>query len=199
MWKEVETAGGERGVVMIPTAISRMERGEDREFLLELINENGSLMYAMALKILGNEPVANDMVSDACMALMKKTAYLRTIVAEKQRLYILAIVKNNCLMYLRKHSRERLFYDEHELETSLASEDAVDDALIADADSQMLREALRKVDERTRDLLSMKYFEMRSDSEIAEKLGIGKKSVRQYLTVARRKLKEELIRGGWYG
>ena len=102
-------------------------------------------------------------------------------------------------MYLRKHSRERLFYDGHELETSLASEDAVDDALIADADSQMLREALRKVDGRTRDLLSMKYFEMRSDSEIAEKLGIGKNSVRQYLTVARRKRKEELIRGGWYG
>ena len=45
----------------------------------------------------------------------------------------------------------------------------------------------------------MRYFEMRSDSEIAEKLGIGKNSVRQYLTVARRKLKEELIRGGWYG
>lgn len=133
------------------------------------------------------------------MALMKKTAYLRTIAEEKQRLYILAIVKNNCLMYLRKHSRERLFYDGHELETSLASEDAVDDALIADADSQMLREALRKVDGRTRDLLSIKYFEMRSDSEIAEKLGIGKNSVRQYLTVARRKLKEELIRGGWYG
>ena len=192
-------AGGERGVVMIPTAISRMERGEDRDFLLELVKENGSLMYAMAFQILGNEAVANDMVSEACMALMKKTAYFRTIAEEKQRLYILAIVKNNCLMYLRKHSRERLFYDGHELETSLASEDAVDDALIADADSQMLREALRKVDGRTRDLLSMKYFEMRSDSEIAEKLGIGKNSVRQYLTVARRKRKEELIRGGWYG
>ncbi|MDO4384530.1 MAG: sigma factor-like helix-turn-helix DNA-binding protein [Clostridia bacterium] len=51
----------------------------------------------------------------------------------------------------------------------------------------------------TRDLLSMKYFEMRSDSEIAEKLGIGKNSVRQYLSAARRKRKEELIRGGWYG
>ena len=49
----------------------------------------------------------------------------------------------------------------------------------------------------TRELLSMRYYEMRSDSEIAEKL--GKNSVRQYLTVARRKLKEELIRGGWYG
>ena len=51
----------------------------------------------------------------------------------------------------------------------------------------------------TRELLSMRYYEMRSDSEIAEKLGIGKNSVRQYLTVARRKLKEELIKGGWYG
>ncbi len=192
-------AGGERGVVMIPTAISRMERGEDRDFLLELVKRNGSLMYEMAYKILGNEPLANDMVSEACMALMKKTAYLRTIAEEKQRLYILAVVRNNCLMYLRKRSRERLFYDEQELETSLTSEDAVDDALIADADSQMLREALQRVDGKTRNLLSMKYFEMRSDLEIAEKLGIGKNSVRQYLTVARRKLKEELIRGGWYG
>ena len=51
----------------------------------------------------------------------------------------------------------------------------------------------------TRELLSMRYYEMRSDSEIAEKLGIGKNSVRQYLTVARRKRKEELIRGVWYG
>ena len=51
----------------------------------------------------------------------------------------------------------------------------------------------------TRELLSMRYYEMRSDSEIAEKLGRGKNSVRQYLTVARRKRKEELIRGGWYG
>ena len=37
----------------------------------------------------------------------------------------------------------------------------------------------------TRELLSMRYYEMRSDSEIAEKLGIGKNSVRQYLTVAK--------------
>ena len=51
----------------------------------------------------------------------------------------------------------------------------------------------------TRELLSMRYYEMRSESEIAEKLGIGKNSVRQYLTVAKRKRKEELIRGGWYG
>ena len=50
-----------------------------------------------------------------------------------------------------------------------------------------------------RELLSMRYYEMRSESEIAEKLGIGKNSVRQYLTVAKRKRKEELIRGGWYG
>ena len=68
-----------------------------------------------------------------------------------------------------------------------------------------LREALRKVEGRasegggTRELLSMRYYEMRSDSEIAEKLGIGKNRVRQYLTVAKRKRKEELIRGGWYG
>ena len=41
-------------------------------------------------------------------------------------------------------------------------------------------------------MLIMKYFSQMDDAEIARQLGINKNSVRYYLTVARRSLKEEL-------
>ena len=185
-------------MIMIPMAISQMENEEDRELLLRLINEHGSLMLGIALTMLKNEEAARDMMSDACLTLMKKIDFLRTLEEEKQKIYICAIVKNNCRMEQRKRSRERLFANAQELETKLISEEDVDAALINEVKWRLLREALQRVDERSRDILIMKYYEKRSDAEIAEVLKVQKSSVRQYLSLARNKLKKELIQGGWF-
>lgn len=185
-------------MIMIPMAISQMENEEDREFLLRVINEHGSLMFGIALTILKNEETARDMASDACLTLMKKIDFLRTLEKEKQKVYICAIVKNNCRMELRKRSRERLFANEQELETKLVSEESVDAALINEVKWRILKEAFQRLDKRSRDILSMKYYEKRSDAEIAEALKVQKSSVRQYLSLARNKLKKELIQSGWF-
>lgn len=185
-------------MIMIPMAISQMENEEDRELLLRLINEHGSLMFGIALTMLKNEEAARDMMSDACLTLMKKIDFLRTLAEEKQKIYICAIVKNNCRMEQRKRSRERLFANAHELETKLISKEDVDAALINEVKWRLLREALQRVDERSRDILIMKYYEKRSDAEIAEVLKVQKSSVRQYLSLARNKLKKELIHCGWF-
>ena len=42
----------------------------------------------------------------------------------------------------------------------------------------------------------MKYLEQLGDMEIAAELHVAKNSVREYLTRARRELKEELKKGG---
>ena len=68
----------------------------------------------------------------------------------------------------------------------------IDDALLVEAESQALRSAINRLKPRERDLLIMKYFSQMDDAEIARQLGINKNSVRYYLTVARRSLKEEL-------
>lgn len=70
--------------------------------------------------------------------------------------------------------------------------DNIDDALLVEAESQALRSAINRLKPRERDLLIMKYFSQMDDAEIARQLGINKNSVRYYLTVARRSLKEEL-------
>lgn len=68
----------------------------------------------------------------------------------------------------------------------------MEDELIRQAEGQAIRQALKKIHRSERDLLQMKYFDLMSDSEIAERLHIAKNSVRYYLTKARRSLKSIL-------
>ena len=56
----------------------------------------------------------------------------------------------------------------------------------------ILRKALRKIHKTERELLQMKYFDMATDAQIAEKFHIGTNSVRYYLTKARRSLRRIL-------
>ena len=74
----------------------------------------------------------------------------------------------------------------------IRSDEEIDDRLIREAEAQMLRQSMEKLRDRDRDLLRMKYFEMRTDAEIAGELGIAAASVRYYLTLARRALLEEM-------
>lgn len=84
--------------------------------------------------------------------------------------------------------------DERAFDWLSSSADHVDDALLAEAESQTLRTAINRLKQRDRDLLVMKYFSQMDDGEIGRQLGIGKNSVRYYLTMARRALKEEMKR-----
>ena len=55
--------------------------------------------------------------------------------------------------------------------------------------SQVIRQALKRLKPRDRDLLEMKYFSQLDDKKISQQLRISRNSVRYYLTLARRALK----------
>ncbi len=183
---------------MIPMSIARIEEENDREFIQRLFLQNERSMYAMAMSVVKEHNTACDMVSASCVRMIERIEYLRRIDARKQTPYLLSIVKNTALMYLRQRRRESLWmefeFDERTVDWASASADNVDDALLAEAESQTLRSAMNRLKQRDRDLLVMKYFSQLDDEEIGRQLGIHKNSVRCYLTMARRALKEELKR-----
>lgn len=151
-------------------------------------------MYAMALKIVKEHNTACDMVAESCLKMLERIDYLRELAVQKQMPYILAIVKNTSLMYLRRQRSEKnyLVGDERILDCAAASWDDLDAALISEAEIQLVRQALRRLKPRERDLLWMKYFNQMDDEKIAQQLRISKNSVRYYLTLARRALKDEI-------
>lgn len=91
---------------MIPIVIMAIEDESDRDYITRLFLKNERSMYAMALKIVKEHHTACDMVSEACLKMIEKIGYLREISVQKQMPYILSIVKNTSLMYLRQRRSE---------------------------------------------------------------------------------------------
>ncbi len=179
---------------MIPIVIMTIEDESDRDYITELFLKNERCMYAVALKIVKEHHTACDMVSESCLKMIEKISYLREIAVQKQTPYILSIVKNTSLMYLRQRRNENswLVDDERILNCAVALQDDLDAALISEAESQVIRQALKRLKPRDRDLLEMKYFSQMDDEKICRQLRISRNSVRYYLTLARRALKDEI-------
>ena len=182
---------------MIPIVIMMIEGEDDRDYITELFLKNERGMYAMAMKIVKEHHTACDMVSKSCLKMIEKISYLREIAPQKQTPYILSIVKNTSLMYLRQRRNENnwLGFDERILDWTAVSQEDLDAALISEAESQVIRQALKRLKPRDRDLLEMKYFSQMDDEKIGRQLRISRNSVRYYLTLARRALKDEIKKG----
>ena len=182
---------------MIPIVIMALEDESDRDYITGLFLKNERGMYAMALKIVKEHHTACDMVSESCLKMIEKIGYLREISVQKQTPYILSIVKNTSLMYLRQRHSENsyLVEDERILDCAAALQDDLDAALISEAESQVIRQALKSLKPRERDLLEMKYFSQMDDEKICQQMRISRNSVRYYLTLARRALRDEIKKG----
>ncbi len=178
---------------MIPLAIMMISDEDDRELVRRLFLQNERSMYMMAIRIVKEHHTACDIVSMTCVKMIEKTNYLRSIDLQKQTPYILSIVRNTAYSYLRKRRTEKLWTvpDERMLD-SISDDNGIDDALICEAENQLLHEAIQRLKPANHDLLVMKYFTQMSDEAISKELGIAKDSVRCYLTRARHDLKKEL-------
>ena len=156
---------------MIPIVIMVIEDESDRDYITGLFLKNERGMYAMALKIVKEHHTACDMVSESCLKMIEKIGYLREISVQKQTPYILSIVKNTSLMYLRQRHSENCYLvdDERILDCAAASQDDLDAALISEAESQVIRQALKRLKPRDRDLLEMKYFSQLDDKKSASR------------------------------
>lgn len=182
---------------MIPIVIIAVKDKTDCEYITDLFLRNERSMYNMAMKVVKEHHTACDMVSESCIKMIEKINYLQEIPLHKQTRYILSIVKNTSLMYLRKRRGENycLVEDERILDWAADPQDALDAAPICEAETQSIRQALKRLKPRDRDLLEMKYYIQMDDESISRQLGISKNSVRYYLTLARRALKLEIEKG----
>lgn len=184
-------------VHFFPIAIMMITNDADRHFIENLYLENAGAMYLMAYRIAKDDPAACDIVSEACIRMIEKIDYLHEIDSGKLTPYILSIVRNTALQNLRKQRTEQAYLEKSDLirpETEAGSE--ADDAILSEAEIREVQAAWTRISEKSRELLRMKYLEQLGDMEIAAELHVAKNSVREYLTRARRELKEELKKGG---
>lgn len=181
-------------MIMFPAAIVMMDDEDNRSFMEQLYIQHRYLLFKVAYDTVGDPQIAEDMVSEACMLFIENIEILRKLNICKQRAYIVSTIKHVSVDYVRKRNSQgrRQFFVGEEKAFDIPEQDQMEDELIRQAEGQAIRQALKKIHRSERDLLQMKYFDLMSDAEIAERLHIAKNSVRYYLTKARRSLKSIL-------
>ena len=133
-------------------------------------------------------------MSEACMLLIRKMSSLQCLDHNLLEGYIISTVKNAAYMHHRRMSA-RKEVDGEEILPSIEDEDAVpDERVLQECTMQELKDAIRALPEGDQAVIRMKYFEKRTDSEIAEVLSIRENSVRSRLTRARKRI-YALLRG----
>ncbi len=179
-------------MMFIPVAILSIGNEDDRAFMVRLYVDYRWLMYKVALSVVREPQLAEDMVSQTLGEMIDNLEKIRAVDCCKLRGYIVSFVRNVSVDFVRKRDRQGKYFFLTGEEAEVAAEDSVDENLIRMAEIDALKRGLARLSENDRLLLTMKYFDGLSDEEIAARLGVAKASVRTYLMRARNRLCQRL-------
>lgn len=179
-------------MMFIPVAILSIGNEDDRAFMVRLYVDYRWLMYKVALSVVREPQLAEDMVSQTLCEMIDNLEKIRAVDCCKLRGYIVSFVRNVSVDFVHKRDRQGKYFFLTGEEAEVAAEDSVDENLIRTAEIDALKRGLARLSENDRLLLTMKYFDGLSDEEIAARLGVAKASVRTYLMRARNRLCQRL-------
>jgi len=179
-------------MMFIPVAILSIGNEDDRAFMVRLYVDYRWLMYKVALSVVREPQLAEDMVSQTLCEMIDNLEKIRAVDCCKLRGYIVSFVRNVSVDFVRKRDRQGKYFFLTGEEAEVAADDSVDENLIRMAEIDALKRGLARLSENDRLLLTMKYFDGLSDEEIAARLGVAKASIRTYLMRARNRLCQRL-------
>lgn len=174
--------------MLFPVVILAIMDDADREWMKALYIRYNLTMFRMARALTDSPQDAEDVVSDACVSLIKKIDVLKRLDDSVLEGYIISTTKNAAYTLHRKRSARKEVGVE---DMSSSVEDAApapDERLLQACTIEELIDAIDQLSEGDQAVIRMKYFEKLSDREIAAALGVREGSVRSRLTRARSRL-----------
>jgi RNA polymerase sigma-70 factor (ECF subfamily) len=164
-------------------------RRDDRDSLAAVYDAYGSLAYGLALRVVGSQAEAEDVVQESFLALWRQAERLDP--ERGLRAYLLAIVHRRAIDRLRRRGRR----PEAELDTELplpsGDEDPADTA-VRNSERETVRAALVVLSPEQRRTVEMVYFLGLTMTEAAERLRIPVGTVKSRLRLALGRLRQEL-------
>jgi len=138
----------------------------------------------LAYRYASNPSEAEDIAQDALLRAWRRRSTLRE--PERRNQWLATIVRNEAF---RQHARVR----PDPTDTIELSEGAEDSRVVAAVELADLHQALKKLSEKDRDLLEMRYQDDLTQGAIARKLGIPEGTVKVRLHRARNKLRRAYV------
>lgn len=170
-----------------PLSILAMENDADRQFMENLYVQYRLPMYRAAMGILKDPYDAEDIINDACIALIRHIDLLRKFGNYRLFAYIMTTTKNLSINLINKRKREkaRTFLSDQSFDIA-DGEPSAENRVIQEGQIDDLMKSLSHLPQTELNILQMKYLNELTNSEIAHELGMTTDMVRAYLSRARK-------------
>lgn len=191
-------------------ALEELEQGDEAAKQL-LIEHNLRLVVFIARRFENTGVNLEDLISIGTIGLIKAVGTYRRDRNIKLATYASRCIENEILMHIRKISGQKaeisldepinMDYDGNELLLSDilgTDEDLVSSALEDDVDLCLLRQALRELPVREREIVLMRYglegYKELTQKEVAQKMGISQSYISRLEKRIMQRLKKEILR-----
>lgn len=162
---------------------------EDKKAFEKLYNEYRLLMYSVAMKILNNNSLAEDAVSDAFLSISKCFKKVNNLNAHKKHRYLIITIRNAANMILRK--------EKNSLDNISLDEDIPSDEDIIKNDLETIKLCMRRLNRTDKEMIYCHYSLGMYHRQISEALGISEAASRKRLQKARQDLMKLLKEEGY--
>ena len=178
----------------VNTQLVRRLRDGDRPAMQEIYNRLYEPLFHFANRIIHHEEDANDIVAELFIKLWRSREKFENL--SYVRGFLFRCCKNACIDLLRQRQRREAAGKELRYlsgpEEIVSDEEAHERALTA----EVYRQA-KLLPSQCRQVFELLFIEGKRNGEIAELLGITKNTVQGQRSIALRKLRLALVRGGW--
>lgn len=166
---------------------------ETKKILTEWYIEYYNIMRKEAYDIVHDYHIANDMVNEAFIRIIKNFSKILPIPCSEKVYYFVYIIRNISRDYMRKYKKTSEFIDFYgdgeEIINKIQNKEYLPDAIHEQIEFyEDLHRYLEKMPEREKMLIICRYVWEMSDKEIGKELGIKEEYVHTYLKRAKDKL-----------
>ena len=178
--------------MLFHTMLATIENEQERQKISDIYEKYRYKSLYIALKILKNQELAEDAVSDAFIEVIKQKDKILSMGCSDLIPYLVTIVKSRAINIAKKHVQISDTPIEELAETLESNDVPVDEQVMNRQGFEHLVEQISKLDENYKVTFEFKYIHNMTNDEIAEKLNITKKNVEVRLYRAKLKLRKML-------
>ncbi len=181
---------------MISLVVFVVPDESDRDWFHNFYIEHRKLMMVTAEYYLSSRQDADDVVSDSLVALFQKMDTLRSIDENALRYYIIRTVRNTAFNHMRKMKQTnlRFLHVPDSVKENMADESNVEVLVLCRDDLDMVRDVVRDLPEKEREVIFLKFEDGLDNEEIAQILNVSTNSVYRYINRAREHIRERAER-----
>lgn len=173
-------------------------KNKEEAALRELIDEYGSNLLRVAILLVKDHHVAEEVVQDTFVTAFEKIEQLHD--QKKLKSWLITITTNQCRRRMRTWSWKHIFlHKETEHEENIIAADIElqpEQALLKNLHNKQLYKSIQQLPYKYREVVTLYYFQQLAIKEIAETINEKENTVKTRLTRGRGLLKQLIEKGG---